>query len=54
MFINVSLPYIYYIFDEMGKGLGHEKKNILLDTIIIIIILKKTLTDDKLTTCSYT
>ena len=38
----------------MGKGLGHEKKKHFVRYHIIIIILKKTLTDDKLTTCSYT
>ena len=30
------------LFDEVGRGLGHEKKNISLDTVF----LKKTVADD--------
>ena len=26
MLISASLPYIYILFDEVNRGLGHEKK----------------------------
>ena len=42
MFINASFLNIIS-FDEVDRGLGHEKKNILLDTICF---LRKTITDD--------
>ena len=38
----------------MGKGLGHEKKKHFVRYHYYYYNFKKTLTDDKLTTCSYT